>query len=490
MATKLAVIVADFTTTLATKIAVGGTTATLQSATDDDGVALPSGEYAFTLNGDNAQKEHIICTLSGTSLSAIKSVTRQGVQSSGTVREHRVGSSVKITNFTHIKYINDLLDGTTNLDADTPLKYDGTATIGSANQIATKAYVDGVAIAGGADASTTVKGISKMSVAPVSATEPIAVGDNDNRVPTVDTSSVTSGMVDALAGSAGTPSSSNTFVTEDDTATASTANAVVRADGSGKIADDWLSSKILSTISLNAGETISGATLPVPVYQDTSDNEVYACDANDLNTLRFIGFATTDSTDGNPITVQVSNIVAGFTGLSEGEYYYVQDAVGTIGTTVGTEAVLVGVAVSETQLLVASTNDMASSKYVTIPFDGNIVDEANTTDSVSGSTYTKYKEIQYNEVAGTVHTTFQMRDSSGGANSRDGRIYINGVAVGTERTTTSGTFQTYTEDISVETGDLVQLYSRTNGTGGGEVRNFQLGYIKIPSITPGTVNDS
>ncbi len=296
MATKLAVIVADFTTTLATKIAVGGTTATLQSATDDDGVALPSGEYAFTLNGDNAQKEHIICTLSGTSLSAIKSVTRQGVQSSGTVREHRVGSSVKITNFTHIKYINDLLDGTTNLDADTPLEYDGTATIGSANQIATKAYVDGVAIAGGADASTTVKGISKMSVAPVSATEPIAVGDNDNRVPTVDTSSVTSGMVDALAGSAGTPSSSNTFVTEDDTAE-SGASKVVKSKSDSLIDDSLVALTTAGDVVFSDGTdlqrlgigtanqvltTNSGAT--APEWADSAGSAlIYASTTNATN---------------------------------------------------------------------------------------------------------------------------------------------------------------------------------------------------------------
>lgn len=35
---------------------------------------------------------------------------------------------------------------------------------------------------GAADASTTTKGISKLSVAPVSPTSPIAVGDNDERV--------------------------------------------------------------------------------------------------------------------------------------------------------------------------------------------------------------------------------------------------------------------------------------------------------------------
>lgn len=35
-----------------------------------------------------------------------------------------------------------------------------------------------------ADASTTVKGVTKVSVAPASPTAPIAIGDNDPRVPT------------------------------------------------------------------------------------------------------------------------------------------------------------------------------------------------------------------------------------------------------------------------------------------------------------------
>lgn len=87
----------------------------------------------------------------------------------------------------------DLLDGTTDFNASVPLKYDGTATISNANELATKAYVDGVAIAGGADASTTIKGITKLSTAPASAANPIAVGDNDPRVPTTDEN-------DALAG--------------------------------------------------------------------------------------------------------------------------------------------------------------------------------------------------------------------------------------------------------------------------------------------------
>ena len=81
----------------------------------------------------------------------------------------------------------------------------------ASTQAANKGYVDGVAIAGGADASTTVKGISKLSTAPVSATSPISVGDNDTRVPTQNEN-------DALAGTSGTaPSASNKFVDSADT---------------------------------------------------------------------------------------------------------------------------------------------------------------------------------------------------------------------------------------------------------------------------------
>lgn len=210
MASYLGKITADFQTQLATAIEIGGTSATLQSATDDDGVALPAGRYFFTIDGDNSSKEHISCSLSGTALTSIKTVSRQGTETSGVLRKHRVGATVTITDFKHIKAINDLLDGTTSFDSATPLGYDGTATISTANQFATKAYVDGVAIAGGADASTTVKGITKMSVAPASASNPIAVGDNDPRVPTT-------GENDALAGTSGTPSSSNKYVTNDDT---------------------------------------------------------------------------------------------------------------------------------------------------------------------------------------------------------------------------------------------------------------------------------
>ena len=208
MAKELAKIIADFQTSLATTIAVGGTSGTLVSNTDDDGVTLPNGRYFFTIDGGNTFKEHISCTLTGKEMTDIHSVSRQGVETSGAVKSHRVGATIIITDFAHIKKLNDLLSGVTDLDADNPLKYDADPTLTKDAELATKKYMDAVANNGSPDASTSAKGIAKLSVAPASSTDPIAVGTNDPRIPTADQKA-------ALAGT-GKPSGTNKFVTADD----------------------------------------------------------------------------------------------------------------------------------------------------------------------------------------------------------------------------------------------------------------------------------
>lgn len=108
---------------------------------------------------------------------------------------------------------------------------------------------------------------------------------------------------------------------------------------------------------LTAGETMTGATTPVPVYQDVSDNKFYNCDANDTDKLAFVGFCVNDVDDTDSIDVIFEGILDGFTGLDEGEKYYVQDD-GTIGTDEGTYKVLVGRAVSSTRLFIINTDEV------------------------------------------------------------------------------------------------------------------------------------
>jgi len=101
----------------------------------------------------------------------------------------------------------------------------------------------------------------------------------------------------------------------------------------------------------NAGETINGATLPVAVYRLSADSEIYACDPDDTTELNFLGFAISNSTNGNPISIQTEGIVTGFSGLTIGSKYYVQSNQ-TLGTTV--TPIQVGYAISTTEILISS----------------------------------------------------------------------------------------------------------------------------------------
>jgi len=116
-------------------------------------------------------------------------------------------------------------------------------------------------------------------------------------------------------------------------------------------------------IVMNAGGTINGATLPVPVYASSTDSEVYAADANVTQKMKFIGFAVTNSTDGNAITIQTEGVVDGFTGLSIGEKYYLSDTVGTIATTAGTQEILTGIALSSTQVMIQKGQRFAAGTF-------------------------------------------------------------------------------------------------------------------------------
>jgi hypothetical protein len=88
------------------------------------------------------------------------------------------------------------------------------------------------------------------------------------------------------------------------------------------------------------------------------------------------------------------------------------------------------------------------------------------------TTYTKMKEDSM-IAPGAYTISFDMKIN--GVDTAYGRIYINGVAVGTEQSTTSSSYVTFTENISVKTGDLVQIYSRASITlRTVYIRNFRM----------------
>jgi len=210
--------------------------------------------------------------------------------------------------------------------------------------------------------------------------------------------------------------------------------------------------EVKNIVNINYGETIAGATLPVPVYVLNSDGEVYKCDANATGKLKFFGFALSNVGDGESGKVQVIGIVPGFSGLTVGAIYYVSDTVGTISTTPGTLGMLVGKAVSATQIKII---DIPNGVQVA---GDNLLISADTSRRGDGQTYIKYKEIECTE-AGTYRVKFNLATNSAG-NYAYGKIYKNGVAYGTEQSNNSTTPVTMSKDLVFAEGDLIQLYGK------------------------------
>ncbi len=134
-------IVADFQVALSSSVNTGDTTATLTSAIDEDGNILASGVYGFTIDNNSPQKEYIIALVVGTTLTNVKSVSRQGVQTTGFSQFHRKGASVEVTNWSALYAIVKNLGEADQFPSGVHIGYDGAPVGLSGNEFATVAYV-------------------------------------------------------------------------------------------------------------------------------------------------------------------------------------------------------------------------------------------------------------------------------------------------------------------------------------------------------------
>lgn len=144
MSSKLTKVVANFETSLATKLANGATSGALTSITDKNSVALPAGKYCMIVDRGTGDEEHLVFDLSGTAMTNVFSVSRQGVQTAGVqnLNGHRAGSKCYLTDFVNLKIIVDILNGVDTLDAASPVKYDADPTFNDSKQLVSKGYVD------------------------------------------------------------------------------------------------------------------------------------------------------------------------------------------------------------------------------------------------------------------------------------------------------------------------------------------------------------
>ncbi|MDN5318003.1 MAG: hypothetical protein PWR08_2128, partial [Thermoanaerobacterium sp.] len=110
---------------------------------------------------------------------------------------------------------------------------------------------------------------------------------------------------------------------------------------------------------------------------------------------------------------------------------------------------------------------------------GNNIVVYNDSDSVStpATSYTEKKACIIGR-GGTVRISFTL-DSLSSSTTVYGRIYKNGVAVGTERSTTSTKPVVFTEDIAVSQNDRISLYLRTSSNRDGNLARSREFVIRV-----------
>ena len=136
----------------------------------------------------------------------------------------------------------------------------------------------------------------------------------------------------------------------------------------------------------------------------------------------------------------------------------------------------------------------ANPVWVTVTDDDTLpIWEAEASDTIR--TYDDAEEIQADDVwvkkkeiqvffAGIIRIKFDYaRNTETG--TAYARVYIDGVATGTEKTSTTTTYATWSQDIAVETDDLVQLYVKHSHIGQTtKVRNFRFYFNATETTTP------
>lgn len=183
---------ANFDSSLISRISNTDTSFTLVDSVDDDGNTL-SGWYGFTLDVGSPKQEYIIVNCSGASCSsAYRGISYKDGQATSSSRSfiHNRGASVSITDHPNLAIITNILNGNQATPGgltfgDNSLSFSSNGRLVNVNEItgvatplasdfdhaANVEYVNNAAAAGAADATVSTKGIVQMA-----STSPSTIG--------------------------------------------------------------------------------------------------------------------------------------------------------------------------------------------------------------------------------------------------------------------------------------------------------------------------
>ena len=168
------------------------------------------------------------------------------------------------------------------------------------------------------------------------------------------------------------------------------------------------------------------------------------------------------------------------TGLTAGAAYYTSNTPGAIGTSVPAFGNYVGIALTATSLLLIIREAVADAGS-SLAGDKLI----SSSDGTVGGTDDAYTKIRETEIvkSGALRIKFSLHTNNA-SHATYGRIYRNGVAVGTERSSVQTSAEEFSEDIAGWTaGDLVQIYYHRSEFNLSSVSNFRIYADKYETST-------
>lgn len=240
----------------------------------------------------------------------------------------------------------------------------------------------------------------------------------------------------ALAGSSGTPSGSNKYVTTADT---KYTHAVLQNGTAIYAADAEANDTYVITLS------------PVPAAY--TNGMVVNFKANTANT----GAATLNVNGLGPITIKKLHDQDLATGDIEAGQ-------------------IVSVVYDGTNFQMQSQTAQVKADLVYLTASDTLQFSDDTEEQTDSDAYTKLKEL-YVLQTGTYRVKFDQKNSDATFPGAYARIYKDDVAYGSERNNDTAAYVTYSEDLYFKTGDKISIYAKqTNGTAGkySVVTNFRL----------------
>lgn len=225
---------------------------------------------------------------------------------------------------------------------------------------------------------------------------------------------------------------------------------------------------IINNITYTAGGTLlSDLTQVSNIYvgqYDTNTVKTWACTANGSITVNIdIAYAS----GFTPVALRCS---IKKNGVIQGATYSLVEVTPTFYTLSRTFNAAIGDTITVVVATPTSPTYCNVKNFTATIASVNVIAASQSSFNNVGSTYVLAKKIQLPS-GGVIQVLFDLWCSSGAAY---GRIYKNGVAVGTERTTTSTTPVSWTENITFAANDTIELWIKSSGTNSTYTQRFEL----------------